>query len=183
MSAVLTPLKRIEQKILLVRGHKVLLDADLAELYGVTTKRLNEQVKRNKERFPEHFMFQLNPQEVAALRSQFATANDAKRRTLPYVFTEHGTLQAANVLSSASAVQVSILVIEAFIKLRELTATQKAIVQKLNQHEERIGYLYELLEGLAASPTDANYQTRRIGFIREERENKTRSSRKSKLSS
>lgn len=170
----LIPLTRIERKILLIRGQKVLLDYDLAELYGVPTKRLNEQVKRNLERFPSHFMFQLTDQEVKVLRSQIATANDAKRRSLPYAFTEHGTLQAANVLNSPEAIKVGILIIEAFVKLREQTANQSAIIKKLSEHEKQIGYLFKLMEELASPPKERNYSTRKIGFMREEGNEKAR---------
>lgn len=101
----LIPLERVERKILLIRGQKVLLDSDLADLYGVTTKRLNEQVRRNADRFPKHFMFQLTKQELEDWRSQIATSNPNAKMGLrrpPYAFTEHGTLQAANVLSKVS---------------------------------------------------------------------------------
>lgn len=174
MSTSLILLQHIEQKILLIRGQKVLLDADLAELYGVSTKRLNEQVKRNIERFPKHFMFQLNNQELEILRSQIATANYMKTRVPPYAFTEHGTLQAANVLNSKVAIKVSILIVEAFLKLRELTASQSAIIKKLTEHEKQIGYLFKLMEDLATPPKDAQYSTRKIGFLREEDATKSR---------
>ncbi len=168
MTTSLIPLQRIERKILLIRGQKVLLDSDLAELYGVSTKRLNEQVKRNSERFPKHFMFQLTNQELEILRSQFATANYMKTRIPPYAFTEHGTLQVANVLSSKTAIKVSILIIEAFLKLRELTSSQSAIIKKLTEHEEQIGYLFQLMEELSSKPGDSLYTTHKIGFLREE---------------
>jgi hypothetical protein len=180
MTSALVPLQRVEQKILLIRGQRVLIDSDLAELYGVTTKRLNEQVKRNIERFPKHFMFQLTKQELEFLRSQFATTNFTKTRTPPYAFTEHGTLQAANVLNSPKAIQVGITVIEAFLKLRELTASQSAILKKLSEHEKRIGYLFDLLKDLAATPkSSSNYSTRRIGFIKED-ESKTGARKKAR---
>jgi hypothetical protein len=166
--ASLVPLQKIEGKILLIRGQKVLLDSDLAELYGVTTKRLNEQVKRNSHRFPKHFMFQLTDQELEILRSQFATTKNMKRRARPYAFTEHGTLQAANVVNSPRAIEVGILVIEAFLKLRQLTASQSAILKKLENHEEQIGYLFQLLKDLAADPKDSSYKTHKIGFLRED---------------
>ncbi len=168
MTTSLIPLQRIERKILLIRGQKVLLDSDLAELYGVTTKRLNEQVKRNLERFPKHFMFQLTNQELEILRSQIATANYMKTRVPPYAFTEHGTLQAANVLNSPMAIKVGILIIEAFLKLRTLTTNQSAIIKKLAEHEKQIGYLFQLMEELASAPNEPQYKTHRIGFLREE---------------
>lgn len=165
MSRSLVPLQRIEQKILLIRRQKVLLDSDLAELYGTTTKRLNEQVKRNKERFPKHFMFQLTSEEFDILRSQIATAKNTKRRVLPYAFTEHGTLQAANVLNSPTAINVSILIIEAFLKLRALTANQSAIMRKLADHEKQIGYLFDLLKDLSSAAEPDHYKTSKIGFL------------------
>ncbi|MDX2074194.1 MAG: ORF6N domain-containing protein [Alphaproteobacteria bacterium] len=168
MTSTLIPLQRVERKILLIRGQKVLLDSDLAELYGVPTKRLNEQVKRNLDRFPKNFMFQLTNQELEFLRSQFATTNYTKTRVPPYAFTEHGTLQAANVLNSKTAIKVSITVIEAFLKLRELTGNQSAVMKKLSEHEKQIGYLFDLLKELASAPEAKPYQSRKIGFLRDD---------------
>lgn len=118
---VAVSLERIAQSILVLRGHRVLLDADLAALYGVKTKRLNEQVRRNLDRFPEDFMFQLTDEEQAALRSQFATSKASRggRRYLPYVFTEHGAIMAASVLNTPRAVEMSIYVVRTFVKLRD----------------------------------------------------------------
>src|SRR5947208_11730932 len=112
------PIERIESRILLVRGDKVLLDADLATLYGVQTRRLNEQVRRNLARFPADFMFQLTDAEFELLMSQFATSNPGRggRRKRPLVFTEHGALMAATVLNSARAVEVSLYVVRAFVR-------------------------------------------------------------------
>jgi len=171
MTSSPVPLTRVEQKILLIRGQKVLLDTDLAELYGITTKRLNEQVKRNAERFPKHFMFQLTKQELMERMSQIATSNFAAimgLRRSPYAFTEHGTLQAANVLNSPTAIKVSITIIEAFLKLRELTASQSAVMKKLGGHEKHIGYLFRLLKGLSAAPPDKHYQSSKIGFLKDD---------------
>ncbi|MDX2112909.1 MAG: ORF6N domain-containing protein [Alphaproteobacteria bacterium] len=175
MTHLLIPLQRIEQKILLIRGQKVLLDSDLAELYGVTTKRLNEQVKRNIERFPKHFMFQLTHQELELLRSQFATTNYTKTRVPPYAFTEHGTLQAANVLNSGAAIRVGMMVIEAFLKLRALTASQSAIMRKLEQHEKQIGYLFDLLKDMATPENETGYKSSKIGYLRDDDKIKLRS--------
>jgi hypothetical protein len=183
MTTSLIPLQRIERKILLIRGQKVLLDSDLAELYGVTTKRLNEQVKRNADRFPKHFMFQLTDQEFANWRSQIATSNPGAKMGLrrpPYAFTEHGTLQAANVLNSKAAIKVGILVIEAFLKLRDLTANQSAIIKKLTEHEKQIGYLFQLMEELAAVPQEGLYKTHKIGFLREEDTKSSKGKRRAK---
>lgn len=182
MSASLIPLQRIERKILLIRGQKVLLDSDLAELYGVTTKRLNEQVKRNSERFPKHFMFQLTQSEKDEVVANCDHLEKLKfSAALPYVFTEHGTLQAANILNSPTAIKVGILVIEAFLKLRALTASQSAIIKKLTQHEKQIGYLFQLMEELAASPKGKPYGTHKIGFLREENAAKLNSKSKQPL--
>ena len=110
----------IESRIFLIRGHRVLIDSDLALMYGVTTKRLNEQVRRNIDRFPADFGFQLLLKELQILRSQVATSSWGGRRYLPWVFTEHGALMLASVLSSPIAVQAGIEVVRAFIRLRAL---------------------------------------------------------------
>ena len=155
----LIPSERIEQVILLIRGQKVILDDDLARLYGVTTKRLNEQIKRNRKRFPGDFIFQLKLQEVRALRSQFATSSlqsidsnkDSPNRSQfvtgssrhlgtiyrPWVFTEHGAIMAANVLNSRRAVQMSVFVVRAFVKLREMLASHKDLAHKLAEMEKK----------------------------------------------
>ena len=149
----LIPTERIEQVILLIRGHKVMLDGDLARIYGVPTKRLNEQVKRNRKRFPEDFAFQLTAAEFANLksqiaisslqpidshgdylnRSQIATGSQKHRdpRFLPYVFTEHGAIMAANVLTSRRAVQMSVFVVRAFVKMRGVFAYTRDLAPKL----------------------------------------------------
>ena len=135
------PIESIEQRIFVIRGHKIILDADLAQLYGVTTKRLNEQVKRNRDRFPEDFMFQLSLEEgksILALRSQFATLKHWQHlKYAPYAFTEHGTVMVANVLNSPVAVYASILVVRAFVRLRAMTATHKDLVQRREQMEKK----------------------------------------------
>jgi hypothetical protein len=117
----------------------VILDSDLAALYGVPTKRLNEQIKRNNDRFPQDFMFQLTTQEAKNLRSQIATSSDdhGGRRYKPYVFTEHGAIMAASVLNSERAVQASIYVVRAFVKLRRMLAPYKELAGKLNQLEKK----------------------------------------------
>src|SRR5216684_7003979 len=132
--------KPVESKILILRGHKVILDSDLAELYGVPAKRLNEQVKRNAERFPADFMFQLSPKEHDFLRSQIATSKKGRggRRYPPYAFTEHGAIMAATVLNSERAVQMSVFVVRAFVRLREMLATNRRLVAKLTELERRL---------------------------------------------
>ena len=127
----------ISSRILVLRGQRVLLDADLAALYGVPTKRLNEQVKRNRTRFPADFIFEPNAGERALLRSQFATSSWGGRRTAPLVFTEHGAIMAANLLSSPRAVEVSVYVVRAFVRLRELAATHGDLAKRLAELEEK----------------------------------------------
>jgi hypothetical protein len=137
------PTEDITRAILVLRGHRVLLDTELAALYGVTTKRFNEQVRRNAERFPADFMFQLTAQEVAALRSQIATSNALPqgrggRRYLPYAFTEHGAIMAATILNSPRAVEMSVYVVRAFVQLRELLASNKELARRFAQLETRL---------------------------------------------
>lgn len=129
--------------ILAVRDARVILDTDLAALYGVATKRLNEQVRRNATRFPDDFMFQLTSEEARALRSQFATSKSAAagrggRRYRPYVFTEHGAIQAANVVNSPLAVEMGVYVVRAFVRLRELMGSNKELASRLDELESRI---------------------------------------------
>ena len=135
------PIEFVEQRIFVIRGQKVILDADLAQLYGVTTKRLNEQVKRNRDRFPEDFMFRLSSEEgksILASRSQIATLKRGQNlKYAPYAFTEHGAVMVANVLNSSVAVHASIQVVRAFIKLREIAANHQDLVLKLEQMEKK----------------------------------------------
>jgi len=135
------PIERIAQAILLLRGQKVLLDQDLAALYSVPTKRFNEQVKRNLERFPPDFRFQLSEEEFQALRSQIATLKTGRgqhRKYLPYAFTEHGALMAASVLNSPRAIEVSVYVVRAFVQLREMLASHQELAQRLDELEARL---------------------------------------------
>ena len=131
-------IESIEPLILELRGERVLLDADLARLYGVSTKRLNEQVRRNANRFPADFCFQLDPQEVGSLRSQFATSSHGGRRTRPHAFTEHGALMAANVLNSPQAVQMSVFVIRAFLRMRAVLSDGHSLATKLADLESEL---------------------------------------------
>jgi len=112
------PALPIERRILIIRGQRVMMDADLAAIYGVSTKRLNEQVRRNRKRFPIDFMFRLRPGEASAMRSHFATASQRNIRHLPYAFTEHGAIMLASVLNSPIAIQASREVVRAFVRLR-----------------------------------------------------------------
>src|SRR5437660_74277 len=135
----LVPNERIEKAILIIRGHKVLLDEDLAKLYGVTVGRLNEAVKRNTERFPDDFMFQLTFHEVRDLRSQIAISKKGRggRRYLPYAFTEHGAIMAANVLNTQRAIEASVYVVRAFVRLRALIASNKDLAKRLDELEKK----------------------------------------------
>ena len=165
-------IEEIAQRILIVRGRRVLLDADLAAFYGVTTKRFNEQVKRNLARFPEDFMFQLNEVESSALRSQFATLKTGRgqhRKYLPYAFTEHGSIQAATILNSARATEVSVHVVRAFIELRNLVAGNKELASKMKRLERKVDSHDQAITGLINSmrqllaPPDP--KKRPIGFV------------------
>jgi hypothetical protein len=157
----------IEQLIYEVRGFKVMLDSDLAEIYGVETKRLNEQVKRNIDRFPEDFMFQLSKEEYDTLRSQIATSKRGKggRRYLPYVFPEHGAVMLANVLNSPAAVQASIQVVRAFNRLRSFALTHEELAKKIHdlekKHDRQFQVVFDALRQLLNPP---DQHKRRIGF-------------------
>ena len=155
------PVERIEKSIFLIRGHKIMLDADLAELYGVTTKRLNEQVRRNISRFLIDFMFQLDEQETSALRSQIATSKEGRggRRYLPYVFTEQGVAMLSSILHSERAVQVNIAIMRVFVRLREMMATHKELAfklieleERLEGHDEQIQNIFEAIRQLMTPP-------------------------------
>ena len=145
----------IATRIYELRGRKVMLDEDLAKLYGVKTKRLIEQVIRNKKRFPSDFMYQLDMQEVANLRSQIATSSWGGRRYLPYVFTEHGVAMLSSVLNSERAIQVNILIMRAFTKLRDILLTHKELAVKIetlekkyDEHDQTIKAIFEAIKQL-----------------------------------
>ncbi|MEN6338329.1 MAG: ORF6N domain-containing protein [Phycisphaerales bacterium] len=146
-----------------MRGQKVILDSDLAELYGVATSRLNEQVKRNAERFPADFMFRLSIEEFAGLMSQIATSNVGRggRRKLPYAFTEHGAIMAAAVLNSPQAIQTSIFVVRAFVRLRHVLASQEELAAKVKRlqktvqnHDKQIVAIVDTIQLLMPPPQD-----------------------------
>jgi len=171
------PIERIVSRILLMRGQKVMLDTDLAELYGVSTGRFNEQVRRNRDRFPSDFMFQLTNQEVERLRSQIAIsigemrqADRGGRRYLPHVFTEHGAIMAATILNSPQATEVSVFVVRAFVRLRELATANRELSKKLDElerrvshHDEAITNIVKAIRELAVPPEPK--PKRRIGFV------------------
>jgi hypothetical protein len=166
----LLPVDSIDRVIFPARGHKVILDSDLAALYGVETRRLNEQVRRNSERFPADFAFQLTAQEAADLKSQIATSSSGwgGRRKLPFVFTEHGALMAASVLNSPRAVQMSLYVVRAFLKLRRWVADQSELAVKLAELERRVaGHdqdLKAVVQAIRQLTTPPETPRRRIGF-------------------
>ena len=147
-SKSLIPIERIEKSILLIRGHKVILDSDLAELYSVETKVFNQAVKRNISRFPEDFMFQMNKEELEIWRSQIVTSNPAAKmglRRRPYVFTEHGVAMLSSVLNSERAVQVNIQIMRAFIRMRQLLTSQKGLMQKILAMEKKYDENFQIV--------------------------------------
>ena len=165
--------KKIIHFIMVVRGEKVILDSDLAKLYGVETKRLNEQVRRNIAKFPADFMFQLTADEYKNLKSQIATSSSGwgGRRKPPLVFTEHGALQAANVLNSDQANKMSVFIIRAFIRLREMALTNAKLARKVDQLERRVSDHDELLLELIQEikkllDTPMSGKKRQIGFLK-----------------
>ena len=149
-----------------------MLDADLAGLYGVTTKRLNEQVRRNRSRFPEDFMFQLTSTEAASLRSQIATSNKGRggRRYAPYAFTEQGVAMLSTVLNSERAIQVNIEIMRAFVHLRQMLASNAQLARKLNalekKYDSQFRVVFEAIRGLMTPPEP---KKRKIGFLVKER--------------
>jgi ORF6N domain len=136
-SAPMLPLEAITQRIVVLREQKILLDADLAALYGVETRRLNEQVRRNRARFPEDFIFELTAEEFANLKSQSATSSWGGRRKLPMAFTEHGAIMAATVLNAPRAVEASVYVVRAFVRLRELVGSHRELAKRLDDLEAK----------------------------------------------
>ena len=172
----LKPIVRLtEPAIHLVRGQRVMLDSDLAAIYRVTTKRLNEQIRRNRNRFPADFAFQLTTQEFTILRSQIATSNRrGGRRYLPWAFTEHGAIMLASVLNSQVAIEASMRVVRAFVKLREMVSSNVQLAAKLadlerrlDSHDEGIARLFAAIRELLEPPTPA--KKREIGFhVREQ---------------
>lgn len=161
----------VEQKILIIRGHKVMLDSDLAALYGVPTKSLIQAVKRNTERFPDDFAFVLTNKEVTCLRSQIVTSKRegrGGRRTLPYVFTEQGVAMLSSILKSDRAIQVNIAIMRTFVKLREIMLRDKELSLRLYQletkvgkHDEEISAIFDAIRELMAPPARPK---REIGF-------------------
>ena len=163
----LIPVERIEKAIYLIRGEKVMLDSDLASLYGVTTARFNQQVSRNIERFPEDFMFQLTNEEFKGLMLQIATSKKGRggRRKLPLVFTEHGAIMAVNVLNSERAVQASVQVVRAFVRLRQMLVSNTELAHKLEalegKYDRQFKVVFDAIRQLMSPPLPGRKQ---IGF-------------------
>lgn len=163
----LIPIERIEKAILLIRGHKVLIDADLADLYGVETKVLVRTVRRNQERFPDDFMFELNNEEFDRLRCQIGTSNTrGGRRYLPLAFTEHGVAMLASVLRSPRAVQVNIDIMRAFARMRHLLQSHRALARKLadleNKYDRQFKVVFDAIRDLIDPPKPLSKG--RLGF-------------------
>lgn len=162
--------KRVSSKILILRNQKVILDTDLAELYGVPVKRLNEQLKRNPQRFPRDFLFTLTREEYKHLRSQNATSSSAHggRRYLPHAFTEHGAIMAATVLNSKRAIEMSVFVVRAFVQMRQSLVVNQYVVSKLSELEARLdnhdAEIQDLVEAIRELLTPLPANNRRIGF-------------------
>lgn len=165
----LVSLELIDRRIYLLRGHRVMLDADLAALYGVPTKAVNRAVKRNPARFPEDFMFQLTAGEVKNLRLQTGASSWGGRRYLPYAFTQEGIAMLSSVLRGERAIQVNIVIMRAFVRFRRMLATHKDLARKLKElerkysgHDEQIQAIFEALQELIEPPARPR---RRIGFV------------------
>ena len=165
-SETLLPIERIESVILFLRGEKVILDVDIAALYGVEVKRLNEAVKRNLGRFPQDFMFQLTSEELSNLRYQFGTSSWGGRRYLPYAFTEQGVAMLSSVLRSQRAVKVNVEIMRAFVRLRRMVSEQAHLARKLDALEQRYDVqfkvVFDALRELMAPPKGT--EERQIGF-------------------
>ena len=178
----LMPVERLDNLIHELRGEKVMLDSDLARIYGIPAFRLNEAVKRNRDRFPDDFLFQLTRQEVASLTSQIAISKKGRggRRTLPYAFTEHGAIMAATVLNSPRAVQMSVYVVRAFIAMRraltasgvparKLAALEKELKDRLDVHEAAIVTILQRVLDIIDPPPHPEPPPKKIGFGVKER--------------
>jgi phage regulator Rha-like protein len=166
----LAAVRRVDARILYLRDQKIILDADLAELYGVEVRHLNQQVKRNSKRFPPEFLFRLSSKDMKTLRSQFVISNNGRggRRYLPYAFTEHGAIMAATVLNSERAIAMSIFVVQAFVRMRQALAANREIAAKLTElegrlesHDADIQAVVNTIRDLMAPPVR---NRRRIGF-------------------
>jgi len=167
----LIPIERIESKIYLIRGQKVMLDRDLAELYGLQTKRLNEAVKRNAARFPGEFMFQLSEREKSELVANCDRFSPLKHSTsLPYAFNEHGVAMLSSVLNSERAIQVNILIIKTFVRLRRILSTHRELANRINDLEDLVGQhdevIHEIIKEIKRIVEIEEKPKRRVGFVR-----------------
>jgi hypothetical protein len=181
-STALIPIERIEQQIFLIRGQKVMLSSHLASLYQVKHKVFMQSVKRNIDRFPEDFMFQLTPEEFVTLKSQFVTSSWGGFRKLPHAFTEQGVAMLSSVLNSKHAVQVNIVIMRTFVKLRKILSTHKDLAHKLEElerkfetHDRQIESVFEAIRQLMTPPEKPK---RRIGFTVDEPKIKYRTRRR-----
>jgi hypothetical protein len=167
----IVPVERIQQFIYVIHGHKVILDSDLAELYGVKTRVLNQVVKRNIDRFPEDFMFQLSDKEVEHLRSQIVTSKRSRggRRYLPFAFTEQGVAMLSGVLKSKRAVEVNIAIMRTFVKLRQILIDNTALRRKIEEHDGKIKYIFSILGDML---DERKKPRKRIGYLAERTGNK-----------
>ncbi|MFH1581340.1 MAG: ORF6N domain-containing protein [Pseudomonadota bacterium] len=171
----LIPIERIENVIIQIRDHKVIIDTDLAKIYGVTTRKLNQAIKRNIDRFPPDFLFQLTQKEKEEVITICDHLENLKYSPyLPFVFTEHGTIMAASVLNSERAIHVSVYVVRAFVKLREMVSTHKELAlkflemeQRLESHDEQIQAVFEAIQQLMTLPAKPR---KKIGFIVKEKQ-------------
>lgn len=160
----------VESRILILRHQRVILDSDLAELYGVTVKRLNQQVNRNQERFPADFMFRLSAKEDQILRLQIATSSKKHggRRYPPYAFTEHGAIMAATVLNSEQAIEMSVFVVRAFVRMREMLAKNRQLAAKINELDRRLEThdtaIQDIIEAIKELMAPEKTSKRKIGF-------------------
>jgi len=167
----LVPVELIASKIYLIRGIKVMLDRDLAELYGVETKRLKEQVRRNIERFPQDFMFELTKQELKNLRSQFATSSWGGARYIPMAFTEQGVAMLSSILRSKRAIEVNVAIVRAFVKLREMMATHKDLKRKIESMEKKYDEQFRIVfEAIKQLLSDEDKPKKKIGFTVKEKQ-------------
>jgi len=160
----------VESRILILRHQRVILDSELAELYGVTAKQLNQQVKRNRDRFPTDFVFQLTAKEDRILRSQIVTSSNKHggRRYSPYAFTEHGAIMAATVLNSKQAIEMSVFVVRAFVRMREMVAKNRQLAAKINELDRRLEThdtaIQEIIEAIKELMVPEGPSKRKIGF-------------------
>jgi len=159
----LIPVERVAAQMYVIRGQTVMFDADLAALYGVETRALVQAVKRNAERFPQDFMFQLTDKEAEHLRSQFVTSSWGGRRYNPYAFTEHGVAMLSSVLRSKRAVEVNITIVRTFVRLRRILATHEDLARKVAQHDRQIAVLFDQVKHLLEPPPAPKKPP--IGFI------------------